>query len=545
MVLKRNKFFILFYTIMKKIPTMFHEKLIIIVVRALLVITIISFNSCEQKAKNATDLPVSSAIEENVSPQGILDFIEAVENSEHELHSFMIVRHGKVVAEGWWDPYKPELRHTMYSTSKSFTSTAIGFAVSEGLLTVHDKVIGFFPEQLPDTISENLADMEVRDLLSMTAGQDPEPTFFRILGSEDWIRSFLATPVVHDPGTVFLYNSAATYMLSAIIQKVTGMTLLEYLTPRLFEPLGITGMDWEVDPDGINTGGWGLRIKTEDMAKFGLLYLQKGQWKGQQILPAAWVEEATTMKIMQSPEITDEEARSKSDWLQGYCYKFWRSRHNSYRGDGAYGQLIMVLPEKDAVITVTAETPDMQGELNLVWDHLLPALMEEKPEADPETITELNDKLASLSLPPPEPGNNPDMEKSISGNSYVFEMEEGDPDTITLSFDETGCQMESISGGKTYRFSFGRGEWISGETLKTGSNLLSQPRDRIVDLGPFKVSGACSWTTDSTLTLALRYIESPHTQYYKFLFSGEDIFLGMNNSREYGREVIKVKGRGL
>ena len=227
----------------------------------------------------------------------------------------MLLRHGKVIAEGWWDPYKPELKHTLYSTSKSFTSTAIGFAVSENLITVEDKVVSFFPEFLPDTVSTNLADMAIRDLLTMSAGQDPDPTFSLLLPTENWMKSFLSAPVVNDPGTKFLYNSSATYMLSAIITKVTGQTVLDYLTPRLFEPLEIEGMDWEADPMGINTGGWGLRLKTEDMAKFGQLFLQKGIWNGVEVVPEKWIEEATTKKIDQAPELTEEE-KSGSDWLQ-------------------------------------------------------------------------------------------------------------------------------------------------------------------------------------------------------------------------------------
>jgi CubicO group peptidase (beta-lactamase class C family) len=229
----------------------------------------------------------------------------------------MFLRHGKVIAEGWWEPYSPDLRHTLYSTSKSFTSTALGLAVSEGLLSVEDKVISFFPDQLPDTVSAALKAMSVKNLLTMSAGQDPDPT--RIIPARDtnWVSAFLALPVVDDPGSRFLYNSMATYMLSAIVQKVTGENLIDYLTPRLFEPLGIEGMDWEVDPKGINTGGWGLRLKTTDMAKFGQLYLQQGVWNGQQILPAEWIEEATAAQIEQAPEAPPAVIDS-SDWLQGY-----------------------------------------------------------------------------------------------------------------------------------------------------------------------------------------------------------------------------------
>jgi len=246
-------------------------------------------------------LPRSTPEAEGVSSRGILDFLGAVAENKHELHSFMFLRHGKVIAKGWWNPYNPDLRNTLYSLSKSFTSMAVGFAVSEKRLTVNDKVISFFPEYLPDSISPFLAEMRVKDLLTMSTGQFPEPTWSIIFKDTNWVKAFLRFPVVNEPGTKFMYNSASTYMLSAIIRKVTGQNVIDYLTPRLFRPLGIEGMDWETDPMGINTGGWGLRVKTEDLAKFGQFCLQKGRWNGNQLLPASWFDEATTAKIEQDP----------------------------------------------------------------------------------------------------------------------------------------------------------------------------------------------------------------------------------------------------
>ena len=225
-------------------------------------------------------LPRSNPEAEGVSSDSIIRFLDAMNSSQHEMHSIMILRHGKVIAEGWWKPYTAELKHTMYSVSKTFTATAVGFAVAENRLSVNDKVVSFFPAQLPDTVTTNLNELTIKDLLSMSVGQQPDPTFLAVTSASPWVSTFLKLPVVHQPGTKFLYNSLGTYMLSAIVQKVTGEKVVDYLQPRLFQPLGIEGMDWEIDPMGINSGGWGLRIKTEDMAKFGQLYLQKGKWNG-------------------------------------------------------------------------------------------------------------------------------------------------------------------------------------------------------------------------------------------------------------------------
>src|ERR1700754_574276 len=284
-------------------------------------------------AQKTSPFPIGVPEAEGVSAAGIDSFLNAASHSKHEFHSFMFLRHGKLIAQGWWSPYKPTLRHSLYSCSKSFTSTAIGFAVSEKRLSVNDKVISFFPGSLPDTIKPYLAALTVKDLLTMSVGQAADPTFAIASKEDDWIKSFLALPIAHKPGSVFLYNSMATFMLSAIIQKVTGQKVVEYLKPRLFDPLAIKGIDWEINKQGINTGGWGLRVKTEDMAKLGQLYLQKGVWNGKQVLPKEWVEEATTFKIDQAPGVAQSK-RDSSDWMQGYFYQFWRCRHNAFRADG-------------------------------------------------------------------------------------------------------------------------------------------------------------------------------------------------------------------
>ena len=166
-------------------------------------------------------LPHSTPEAEGVSSQQIINFLNAVANGDHEFHSIMMLRHGKVVAEGWWNPYRPELKHTLYSLSKSFTATAVGFAVAEQKLSVEDKVISFFPEATPSSITPNLDGLRVKHLLSMSVGQQPDPTN-KVNRTENWARTFLSIPIVHEPGSQFLYNSAATYMLSAIVQKVTG-----------------------------------------------------------------------------------------------------------------------------------------------------------------------------------------------------------------------------------------------------------------------------------------------------------------------------------
>ncbi len=336
-----------------------------------------------------TPLPRSSPEAQGLSSALIREFLEAADQQVKVMHSFMIVRHGHVVAEGWWKPQTSQTPHVMWSLSKSFTSTAVGLCVADGNISVDDKVLKFFPEYAPTLPSDNLQAMRVWDLLTMSTGHETEcwPT-----PDVPWEQSFLAHPVVHKPGTHFLYNSGASHALSAIVQKVTGQTMLDYLRPRLFEPLGIENPQWDASPQGVTMGGWGLHIRTEDIARFGQLYLQKGQWKGRQLVPTEWVEMATSKQVSNGSDPT-------RDWTQGYGFQFWQCRHGAYRGDGKDGQFCIVLPDLDAVVAMTAESADMEAQLNLVWDKLLPAFHAAPLPINPEEEASLQTTIERLEIP--------------------------------------------------------------------------------------------------------------------------------------------------
>ena len=509
------------------------------------------FISLQALAQKNASLPRSTPEVEGVSSEGIANFLEAASKSKHEFHSYMVIRHGKVVAEGWWNPYRADLKHTLYSCSKSFTATAVGFAVAEKKLTVEDKAISFFPNDLPDTVGENLAALRIRDLLSMSVGNAIDPTG-AVITSNNWIKSFLKFPIVHKPGTKFLYNTAATYMLSAIVQKVTGEKIIDYLKPRLFDPLGIEGMDWEIDPQGINVGGYGLRLKTEDMAKFALLFLQKGKWQGKQILPEAWIEEASTMKIMQDPSAS-QSRKDSSDWLQGYGYQMWRSRNNSYRGDGANGQYMLVFPEKDAVIAVTCETQDMQGEFNLIWQHLYPALKDTKLPSTPlmpsassgQGVTEfsaLKAKNTALALPIAPKNRMLTLENSISGKTFNVVSKDKTLEQVGFEFVNDQCYMTLKTDTTTHRIAFGAGTWALGETTKFGPYLVARAVGNRKGLPPYKVAGSYTWKDDKNLELTLRYIESPHMETINCTFDGDVVSLDVINIFNKNTKRTLAKG---
>jgi CubicO group peptidase (beta-lactamase class C family) len=433
----------------------------------------------------AEPMPRSSPEAQGISSSAILAFIEAADKNLESMNSFMLVRHGQVVAEGWWAPYSPEAPHSLYSLSKSFTSTAVGLAVAEGKLSVDDEVLKFFPDDAPKEPSKNLRSMRVSDLLRMSTGHETEP---KRTPETPWTKTFLAQPVPHKPGTHFLYNTSGTYMLSAIVQKATGMTVLDYLKPRLFEPLGIERPTWETSPQGISTGGYGLSIRTEDIARFGQLYLQKGTWNGKQLVPAAWVEAATGRQ-------TSNGSNPKSDWDQGYGYQFWRARHGAYRGDGAFGQYCVVMPEQDAVIAITSGVKDMQAVLNLVWDTLLPAMMPTPLATDDESRKKLEVTLAGLSLHPQDGSESP---AKAANKTFLFPPNERKLEAITVQSDEQGNAVTLLArfGGVEQKIECGLGTWKKG---RMAYGPLSEQ--------PAAVSGA--WTADDTFAAKICFYETP------------------------------------
>ena len=361
---------------------------------ALIVSSLLAAIPCAQASM---PLPRSTPEAQGISSQAIQDYLETSDKQINTLHSFMLVRHGHVIAEAWWKPEAADKPHVLWSLSKSFNSTAVGLAIEEGKLSLDDPVLKFFPADAPPDPSDNLKAMTVRDLLTMTCGHETEA---KMIGGPS-VKQFLAHPVPHKPGTHFLYNTMGSYTLSAIVTKATGQTSLEFLKPRLFEPLGIENPQWDSSPEGNSLGGYGLKLCTEDIAKFGQLYLQKGKWKDKQLIPEKWVEQATSKQV---PNDSAPHAKMGSDWQQGYGFQFWRCTHNAYRGDGANGQFCVVIPDKDAVIAITAQTGDMQAELKVVWDKLLPAFHDDALPDDAAGQEKLKQMAANLETHPGKKG---------------------------------------------------------------------------------------------------------------------------------------------
>ena len=477
------------------------------------VIAIIAGFLSNVSAQETAKLPRSTPELEGVSSSGILDFLNAVDTSGVELHSFMFLRHGKVIAEGWWKPYGPEYKHIMYSASKTFTATSVGLAVTDHKLKVSDKVVSFFPYSLPDTLSEYMKEMTVKDLLTMSAGQDPEP---RAMGSSgDWIKKFLETKPAHKPGTVFMYNNMASFMLSAIVQQVTGEPIFNYLMPRIFKPLGIRGIDWDLNPQGINLGMIGLRLRTEDLAKFGQLLLNDGLWNKKQLIPKEWVKEATAFQIKNSTS-TDEKQNSLSDWAQGYAYQMWRGRNNTVRLDGMAGQFVVLIPDKDAIVVFTANARDTQKELNLMHDFLIPAIKSDKAlSPNPTLQQEIQKRTNQLNINSElSASSETSLESKISKKEFILDNNDYNIQSVYFIFNNQECTFALKRDNNISNIKAGLKDWKISNTFST--SLLAPNRNNFsksidanysIPQPVIKLGTKFSWTDKNTLEITGRFVE--------------------------------------
>jgi CubicO group peptidase (beta-lactamase class C family) len=422
-------------------------------------------------------------------------FLDAAEREIDALHGLVLLRHGEVVAEGHWHPYRADRPHRLFSLSKSFTSTAVGFAVAEGLLSLDDPVCRFFGAG-----DERIL---VRHLLTMTTGHvAPAPA---MTAGDDWAAQFLAVPVEREPGTHFLYNSGATYMLSAIVQRRTGQRLVDYLRPRLFDPIGIGPVTWEQCPQGVDVGGWGMSARTADVARLGQLYLRDD--KG--VLPDGWAREATRWQVDTAAGAEDP------DWRQGYGYQFWRCRHGGFRGDGAFGQFCLVMPDQETVLALTSGTPDLQGVLDLVWEHLL----HDTAEPDAATVQRLSglalptlegDAAGASSRPSSRPGTYTVAHPRRLRPEDLLPSHERPPTIRALTFAPGVVRLEDETG--SHEHACVPGVWsAAGDTASTGA-----------------------WTGPDVFTLRVAWTNGPFVRTYACTFAGDAVTVLARDNVSFG-----------
>lgn len=426
-------------------------------------------------------------------------FTHAVDRFEQELpelHSIAVCRHGREIAHCYRAPYGPEYVHMLNSLSKSYTSVGALFAMQDGLISPDDPVTRFFPEC---ETCENMKKMKVRHLLNMSSGHSPQNADF-VFRFQDGVSAFLTSDVATEPGGAFNYNTGATYMVSAIVKRVTGLPVYEYLKPRLFDKIGVSGIRWESDANGIPHGGVGLYVHTGDILKLGQFLLQKGVWNGERLLDECWIEQATSRQISNG-------SGSGSDWAMGYGWQFWRCQpEDVYRGDGAFGQLCVVLPRQDAVIAVTAGLGDMQKELDILWE-MLPALEEEN---ESETFV-LERGIATAPA-------GASLNSRYLGRRYQLIDNALGLKSVTLA--SPNELVFTRKDGFVYRVLAGEETWVANDTgLKEDQTF------------PFhimllrKVGASCGAVDADTAVFKLCGLESAYIQTIRLAFAGDRLAL--------------------
>lgn len=492
--------------------------------------------SCKQE-KETTELfilPTSTPEQQGISSDTIRNLLKSIKHSGQEFHSLIILRHGHIIAEAYWNPYQADDQQQLYSLSKSFTSTAIGLASDEGLLSVDDPIIKFFPDDLPDTISENLSALQVRHLLSMSVGHAKDA--IRILEAtpdgQSWAKTFISLPVVFEPGSQFMYNSGASYMLAAIVRKVTRQSAHEYLKPRLYEPLGITDASWTENKDGNNMGASHLRIKTIDIAKLGQLYLQHGMWDGEQILSESYVEQASSKQI--------DNGDNNHSWGYGYGFQHWLNPPGGFRSDGAFGQYGMVFPDQDIVVAITSESMDKATTMQLIWDlvdNMTPddgVLPENKDSYD-----NLLSDIQSLKYDPPKFNTSSPIASNITGKEFFLDSNAYDANVVSFDIQKDKVLFTLKTENKPdISITCGINSWFRGDNFKPEAHSLFSLRRIDFDS---KVAASASWLSDSTLIITMRYMETSHGDQFICTFDKNNINIKLMHSlarmedREDGR----------
>lgn len=461
-----------------------------------------------------------------------------------EPHGLMLMRYGKVFAEGWWSPYHPGIRHGQQSHSKTYAATAVGIAVTEGLVQLDERVIDIFPEEAPENPSENLRKLKVRHVLCMGCGMEEMPA-----PSKEWIKDFLHTPVLHEPGTAYMYNSAGSSMLGAIVRKKTGMGLHEYLKPRLYDKIGIFAENhvWMCMPDGLEAGGGGLFAATEDNLRLMKLYADGGVWEGERILSEDYVRLATTLQNESATEARNNPVAT--DNFAGYGYQIWMCRPKGvYRADGAMGQFTIVVPDMELLIAITENAAGAhwaQATLDTLWEFLERIRKNPAVQAQPEAAQHLKKRMEALALPAAPYAPYSPLAAEIKGKAY--QVTEGE---LRLAETDMGHIMAGLPLGapvSEFSFDFTCDSCILSWMSKAGNGQVTAAMDgsrRWNDLKEGIVSQtlfSAAWIQENRLELRARRIETCVEERYLFTFDENTVTVTAEAAGVFNRQKAPVR----
>ena len=432
-----------------------------------------------------------------ISSKNIIDFVETICQAQGDLetHSFLLIRHGKLVCEGYFSPYNKDTQHSLFSVSKSFTSLAIGFLIDEGKICVDDYIHTYFPELINEDINKENLKIKIHHLLSMTLGQQGGVVHEGQNRSDAMLYDFFHRNKDVECGTEFRYDSYGTYMLAALVKKLTGMNTVEYLMPKLFEPLGISQPYYLKDSIGINIGYTGMRMKLRDLAKVGYLYLNGGKWKGEQLISKEWIDTATKKHI-------DTHSTTGEDWQQGYCYQLWRGRHNTFRLCGANGQMCVIMPDYDAIFVVNSgyDNSKIKNVLDAFYENIMLNMKHNPIEEDKENLKKLENILENLKITFKFSEMSP-MAEIINGRTYNI-SEKGAYKAVKFDFDNDEVKVTLVSDEKDFQFTAGFTKPVWGKTIGTHFSTLEHSDNS-------ETVATAIWNTKKDLEITLRLLGTP------------------------------------
>lgn len=425
-------------------------------------------------------------IDNSISSKAINNFFRKMNDISYEIHTIQIYQNNKQVLRIAQAPYSCTHPREVYSLSKMFTSTVVGIASDMGLLSADDKVVDFFPEI--GSVSENFSKMKISHLLSMNTGHS-QCIMPKINPKKEVVKTFFSIEPEFEPGTHFAYNTAATYMLAFIIERVTGKSFFDFACEKLFYPLGITDVYWSKGLSGVSLAGTGLHISNDDIIKLGLMYANKGIYNGRRILSEEWILEA-------SSPISDNSSNGSPDWTNGYGYQIWMNSRDGYRGDGACGQLCMILPKYDAVVAVQAIGPDMQKEIDIIFE-----LLEELHNGSEESET--------FEFKPMQICEN----VSVLNKSYLLDSNAQGFKTAKLTIEKDSLALVFSDGYAMQKICAGNGEWkYSSFTAASMTPLLYN----LMPTGSENIKAAACFTVqDGKIRMLVRYLTNPHSEVFE------------------------------
>ncbi|PKM63385.1 MAG: hypothetical protein CVU97_00150 [Firmicutes bacterium HGW-Firmicutes-21] len=434
-------------------------------------------------------------LSEGINTGAICDFINGCYQNGTNIRTFGIVRDNNLLAAAAIEPYSFSDKVLVYSLSKSFTSVCVGIAQSEGLLNIDERIIDIFPDKCPAVISENLSKMRIKDCLCMTSGHSV-CCMNTITFTSDPIKSFLSQPVEHTPGTTFVYSTAATYICGSVIERRSGMLLIDYLYEKVLQKMDIEKPLWMRCADGSCKGGTGLIISGEDVTKFGIMLRDGGVFGGKRIVPEEWIKTASSIHS-RAPE------NGTPDWTAGYGYQFWMNAREGYRGDGAYGQLCMILPKRNMVFTMLCESVNMQKEVELVY-----SLLDDIEKADNSRLDELTELTKTLYKPQK-------CLSSLQKTCFKLEKNIAAINTVTLERCEDSLTITLDCEYGTEKIVCGNGYYIKNSVFLQNLNPLIYTG--YIYEQPEEISLFASFSTDENgIAVTLRHIGTPHVQVWTF-----------------------------